>query len=415
MLPVRCSSDWPGAMMKRFLSAVAVVFSVIAASGAEDVPTSEISVTSDFEGGSAAVKRIDQMARSIRLSPTAHEGRGWVCWWYFKVQGHRPGETLTLDVGPAPWATPDRAAFSLDGDEWHQTPPGVRQNNRIVYTVKVDAAEAWFAWGPPFGVADAQRLVDEAAARSPHAEAFELCRSREGRPTPALRISQKGIAEEDRVGIWIQARQHAWESGSSWVCKGIVDWLLSDDARAEALRKGATITIVPVMDVDNVALGAGGKNQTPQDHNRDWTDRPYHRAVEAAQAEIARLDAEGRFHLFLDLHNPDAGAQEPFFFVGPRDLLTDEGRANRDAFIEAARKDMTGKLPFKGRVRETGPKYDRNWQAMSGIWVTNHCRDHVVAACLETAWNTPHSTIEGYEQVGRELGLAVERYFRSDP
>lgn len=402
-------------MIQRYIGVVAVVFSVSSASTADDVPTSEISVTSDFEGGSVEVAGIDQKARSIRVSPAEHEGRGWACWWYFKVRGLRPGETLTLDVGPAPWATPDRAAFRLDGREWHQTPPGVRENDRIVYTVKVEATEAWFAWGPPFGPADAQRLVDEAAAQSPHAVAFELCRSREGRPTPALRIAQAGNADEDRIGIWIQARQHAWESGSSWVCKGVVDWLLSDDARAEALRKKATITIVPVMDVDNVAIGAGGKNQTPQDHNRDWTDRPYHRAVEAAQTEIARINADGRFHLFLDLHNPDAGAKEPFFFVGPRDLLTDEGRANRDAFMEAVREEMTGKLPFNGSVRETGPKYDPNWKAMSGIWVTNHCRDHVVAACLETAWNTPNSTIEGYEQVGRELGLAVERYFHSQP
>ncbi len=397
--------------MHRFIGIVPALLTVIAASAADDAPTPELSVTSDFESGSAQVEQIDQVARSIRISPTAHEGRGWACWWYCKVQGIRPGETLTLDVGPAPWATPDRAALSLDGRNWRQTTPGSRTKGRIVYSVKVDATEAWFAWGPPFGQSDAQRLVNEAAARSPHAEAFELCRSREGRPTPALRISQEGSADEDRVGIWIQARQHAWESGSSWVCKGFVDWLVSDDERAEALRKRALITIVPVMDVDNVAIGAGGKNQTPQDHNRDWTDRPYHPAVEAAQIEIARLNADGRFHLFLDLHNPDAGAQEPFFFVGPRERLTDVGRANRDAFIEAVREEMTGQLPFKGRVRETGPKYDPKWQAISGNWVTSHCRDHVVAACLETAWNTPHSTVEGYEQVGRELGLAIGRYF----
>ena len=82
--------------------------------------------------------------------------------------------------------------------------------------------------------------------------------------------------------------------------------------------------------------------------------------------------------------------------------------------MAAAQEEMTGKLPFKGSVRETGPKYDPNWKAMSGIWVTSHCRDHVVATCLETAWNTPHSTIDGYEQVGQELGLAVERYFATE-
>ena len=38
--------------------------------------------------------------------------------------------------------------------------------------------------------------------------------------------------------------------------------------------------------------------------------------------------------------------------------------------------------------------------------------EHVVAVTLETSWNTPHSTQVGYKQVGRELGMAIERYFR---
>jgi hypothetical protein len=50
---------------------------------------------------------------------------------------------------------------------------------------------------------------------------------------------------------------------------------------------------------------------------------------------------------------------------------------------------------------------------MSRNWVSRTCRDHVVA--LEPAWNTPHNTTEGYRQVGRELGQAIERYFRQNP
>jgi len=29
---------------------------------------------------------------------------------------------------------------------------------------------------------------------------------------------------------------------------------------------------------------------------------------------------------------------------------------------------------------------------------------------LETAWNTPASTTEGYEAVGRQLGMALARF-----
>jgi hypothetical protein len=376
-------------------------------------PKPALRVESNFAGGSALVEEIDQQARRIRVQPTPHTDLGWICWWYFKVTGIEPGETLTLDVGEGVWATPDRATFSLNQREWLHTAPGQREGKRIVYRQQIDAAEAWFAWGPPFVPEDSARLVQESARSSPYATAFELCRTRHDRPVPALRVSQPGVEDSTRLGIWIQARQHAWESGSSWVCRGFTEWLISDDPRAEALRSKALVTIVPIMDIDNVALGAGGKDQKPQDHNRDWSDRPHWKSVEAAQREIAALDRQGRFDLFVDLHNPGPGDRNPYYYATPRELLTEPGRRNLDAFVAATREEMTGPLKFLGKVLESGANYDRNWQRISKNWVSQHTRDHVVSVTLETAWNTPASTTENYQRVGRELGLAIERHTRT--
>lgn len=373
-----------------------------------------LAISTDFPGGSAEVQEIDQERRLIRIVPTEHKDRGWVCWWYLKVTGIQPGEMLTLDVGKGVWATPDRASYSLDNRQWKHTEPGKRTKGRIIYRVRVDAEEAWFAWGPPFVPADAQQLVDDVARRFPFATSFELCRTREGRPTPALRIAASESSSGERLGVWIQARQHAWESGSSWVCRGFVEWLVSDDPRAKALREKADVTIVPIMDIDNVARGAGGKNQVPQDHNRDWSDEPHWRSVAAAQHEIRMLDADGRFDVFVDLHNPDAGARNPYFYIAPAKVLSPTATRNLKRFLEAAKSEMTGPLAFLGRTIESGESYHPMWKAISKNWVTHYCRDHVVAVTLETAWNTPHSTQDGYQQVGRELGLAIERYLSAD-
>lgn len=374
-----------------------------------------LAVSTDFSGGSAVVEAIDRRKRFIKVRPAGQKKYGWVCWWYFKVSGVEPGETLTLDVGNGVWATPTRACFSLDGKTWKQTQPGKRSKNRIVYTQKIDGKSAWFAWGPPFVPADAERLVRSAAKRSRWATRFTLCRTRGGRPTPALRVEQPGVPAEKRFGIWIQARQHAWESGSSWVCKGFLDWIVSDDAAAAALRKKATIVIVPIMDIDNAERGAGGKNQVPQDHNRDWSKEPYWRSVAAAQFEIKKLDADGRFDLFVDLHNPAAGARNPFFFATPDEVLSAPGKRNLKRFLADEKSEMTAPLAFKGDVRRSGSNYSKQWKNISKNWVTLHCKPHVVAVTLETAWNTPHGTPSGYEHVGRRLGHAVERYFRRNP
>jgi hypothetical protein len=332
------------------------------------------------------------------------------------VDGITPGDTITLDVGNAPWATPDRASFSTDGRRWRHTRPGVRSGKRISYRQQVDDESAFFAWGPPFTLADAEQLCQRAAARSEKATAFTLCRTRGDRPVPALRVGAPGGSTKDCYGIWVQARQHAWESGSSWVCRGFVDWLVSQDERARSLRDRCFITVVPVMDVDNVEIGAGGKQQKPQDHNRDWSDKPHWRSVAAAQREIRLVDEAGRFDLFIDLHNPGAGNRHPYFYVCPRDLLSDTGRRNLDRFLVATKTEMTGPLAFRGHTQESGASYDKSlWKQISKNWVLLHCRDHVVAVTLETAWNTPDSTTDGYLTVGRQLGLAIERYLRQSP
>jgi hypothetical protein len=257
-------------------------------------------------------------------------------------------------------------------------------------------------------------LVEQTAARAGYAEAFTLARSAEGRAVPALRIVAPGVPESERLGIWVNARQHAWESGSSWVGAGFLHWLTSTDPRAESLRRRAIIYFVPIMDVDNVERGAGGKNQEPHDHNRDWSDGPHWPEVAAAQEHILALDAAGGMDLFIDLHNPAAGDKQPFIFAAPAEILTDLGQKNLESFLNAARAEITGPLALAEKPRESGPNYDKNWTRISKNWVTRNCRPHVVAVTLETSWNNPNSTQDNYRRVGRELGLAVERYFREE-
>ncbi|QDU63454.1 Zinc carboxypeptidase [Planctomycetes bacterium Pan216] len=390
-------------------AAAFVTLMLLLPNGAAD--SQPLTIDTNFPGGSAKVETIDQERRLIRLSPSPHRDRGWICWWYVHIKGLRPGEILTLDVGPAPWATPDRATFSLDHKTWQQTAPGKREGKRIVYRQQVDGPEAWFAWGPPLVPDDAARMVREAAARLPEAEVFNLATTREGRETPALRLTASAEATP-RFGLWIQARQHAWESGSSWVAKGLLDWLTSDDPGATWLRRHADITFIPIMDIDNTQRGAGGKNQKPQDHNRDWTDEPHWNAVAAAQEGLMEIKARGNLDFFIDLHNPGPQDKDAYFYLPPPELLSEAAAKNLARFLAAARQEISGPIPFEGRTIPSGSKYDPKWQAISKNWVATHGGDRVVPVTLETAWNTPGSTTEGYQRVGQQLGRAIVRYLK---
>jgi hypothetical protein len=391
---------------------LALVVPLDPARGEQDAGT--LKVSSDFPGGSANVESIDGATRTIRVAPAAHPDRGWACWWYFKVEGIRAGETVTVVLQSNDgFALADRAMWSLDDREWTHTAPGKREKGRVTYAQKIDADHAWFAWGPPYTLRHARAAVDAAARACPGAEAFELCRSREGRPVPAIRWARPG---DGRFGLWFNARQHAWESGGSWVGQGLLDWLVSDDEGAKALRERANFTLVPMMDVDNAEIGAGGKNQKPHDHNRDWSEAPVFPAVRAAQERIREMDVPGRFDLYVDLHNPGPGDRSPFFFVSPKEMLSEKGKRNLDRFFALAREEIAGPLKLDPKLRESGKDYDpKMWTFISKNWVTKNTKDHTVAVTLETSWNTLSSTVENYKRVGRELGRAVERYLREDP
>ena len=131
-------------------------------------------------------------------------------------------------------------------------------------------------------------------------------------------------------------------------------------------------------------------------------------------ARIKEMDTAGRFDLFVDLHNPGAGSKQPFYFIPPDQLLTNLGKKNLDRFFQASRAEITGPFALSGKLRVAGPKYDKAWKKISKNWVVENTNKHVVAVCLETAWNTPHSTTEGYRQVGRQLGLAILRYLETN-
>jgi len=81
--------------------------------------------------------------------------------------------------------------------------------------------------------------------------------------------------------------------------------------------------------------------------------------------------------------------------------------------VTVSRLEITAPLAYKGRTIESGRKYDKNWRNISKNWIAANTRDHCVSVTLETPWNTPHSNPDGYRTVGRQLGQAIERYFRT--
>jgi len=389
----------------------------------------ELRVSSDFPGGSAQVLNIDQANNTVRITPAGDPKRGWPCWWYCRLDGVDTNKPVILEVVanqarvqtddagktrnlPANWSLPAQAVFSTDGTIWEHTDKGERQGNQSRYHIHTASTRLWLAWGPPFTLQDADQLIQEACHLCPGAKSFVLAHTREGRPVPGIRLAQPSAPDRARFSVWIQARQHAWESGSSWVARGFVEWLVSTDPAAESLRRKADIVVIPIVDVDNVELGQGGKDQMPHDQDRDWGSTPCFPEVRAGMEKLSTLARADRLDLFLDLHNPAYSARTVEFYIPPVALLLPERVTNEDNFLRIVREQMNGAIAYTGNIGPNGKAYDPAVNKTVDAWVAAQSPPHTVSLTMETPWNTSASTPGGYLKVGEQLGRCIDLYLQ---
>lgn len=402
----------------RFLVLVFPIF-VLSSGG-----RAEVTVSTDFPGGNAEVVNWDAGTNRLHQQPALRVDHGWPCWWYARIDGLEVGREFTLVVtaNPKPflgagvlnasWSQPDAAFLSIDQRRWTRTATAVKTpKHEAIYTIRPTAATLWVAWGPPFVSTQAEALLAKVEKQLPdEAKRFVLATTREGRQVHAISVGQGEAA------IWVQARQHAWEAGGSWVGAGLLKWFAGSDPAAVAFRRTHTLHFVPIMDVDSVEVGAGGKESNPRDHNRDWSAASRYPEVTAAQKRISELHAAGKLRAFIDLHNPGPGDKQPFYF-GPFDFeqMPAHQQAMYNRFLDLSIKHINGPLPIHPKYRfATYVKTPEERSRMSGQWVREHTKGEIIAMTLETAWNTPRSDEEGYQTVGRQLAQVLAEHLATE-
>ncbi len=84
-----------------------------------------------------------------------------------------------------------------------------------------------------------------------------LCRTLSGTPCDVITITSpnKGKGESAKRGVILTARVHPGETVGSWMLKGAIDYLLSDEKEAENLRENFVFKIVPMLNSDGVIQG----------------------------------------------------------------------------------------------------------------------------------------------------------------
>lgn len=197
-------------------------------------------------------------------------------------------------------------ATSPDAQTWTTIPTDALPGSRVRVTLTMPGDTLYVARMQPYRLSDLDRLL---ASIRTHARVgiTTIGETALGRPLEVIRIGN----EQAPHRVFVRARAHSWEAGSSWVAHGLIERLLRDDAEARAWRARYVLYILPMANKDGVARGMTRFNARGKDLNRNW-DAPADRTLAPENAALEEwlegMIAAGRPpHLAIELHNDGRG------------------------------------------------------------------------------------------------------------
>jgi hypothetical protein len=161
----------------------------------------------------------------------------------------------------------------------------------------------------PYTYSDLQVYLDQLELKSEYRSFMRrrtLCETEAGNKCDLLTITCRSGDDKikQRKVVFISARVHPGETNASWIMKGCIDFLLSDDEVARQLRQNFIFKLVPMLNPDGVINGNYRCGLAGHDLNRRWT-KPHpkqHPTIYHTKLTIEELMKERDVVLFCDLH-----------------------------------------------------------------------------------------------------------------
>ena len=286
-----------------------------------------ITVNAAFEAGSIGrVERVsDTYLRCAVRGQSDQDGRNRQASWYYFQLGHLPRRTeirieLVDLVGeynyrPGSHAVNQntRPVYSYDNRTWQFfTEAQVGWDDRekkLILRFTPTHSQMWIAHVPPYTTkhlkALEQRLKQERFTKIESAG-----KTSQGRDLPLWTVTDPSVPDASKNVLWVMARQHAWEAGTSWVVEGALRYLAGNSIEAQRMRKAAVWRFFPMADPDGVVNGQVRFNTYGYDVNRNWdtANEKWTPEIFAMKRKILEwVDSGRRIDLFLAMHNQEMG------------------------------------------------------------------------------------------------------------
>jgi hypothetical protein len=290
----------------------------------------DVTFSTAFEGGSIGlIEKLGETTFRVHVRGQQDErGRNRAATWYCVRMDHVRGRELTITLtdfvgeyndvlGSTPMNDKIRPAMSEDGQTWGHAEDMSWDSQKKEATVRLKPRRdsVWLATQPMYTHSRFVALVDE-IKQSTFARVETIGKSVQGRELVLITVTDFATPDADKKTIWLQARQHAWEGGTSYVAEGALRFAMSDTPEAKKLRTENVCVFTPMVAVDGCAIGLPRFNVHGYDPNRHWDevnlrDKRYLEMMPEVwyfkKAILNHVARGGRIDLMLNMHNTETG------------------------------------------------------------------------------------------------------------
>lgn len=362
-------------------------------------------------------------------------------WWYVKLENIPINQSITIDIEHLGWHEFYVPVYSYDQQHWFRfDETEVSQSKAceagarncvlsLSHPFKQD--NVFIARFYPYPLERLQAYVAEIQA-SPYLKRETLGNSSVLQlPIEMLTVTDFAMTDQDKTRVWLQARTHPGETGSSFVLEGLLNFLLSDDEAAKAIRQQFIFNIVPMHNPDGVQAGNYRTTLTGVELERAWGFDPNNPAtlLAAAPKENRVLNEKMRqwlqpgghsppISVAINMHSTVTQANVPAFFfnhfgANPHRYTAQEQSLHHQqvtlieqvqGYYQQLQAGLIQDPLAEGGMSFLDEHFPETW------WWANR-KDHVLAVTLETVYGKAgfdHWVSEDdIRQLGNALGRAI--------
>lgn len=138
------------------------------------------------------------------------------------------------------------------------------------YTFAHNDDTVYFACNYPYTYSDLRKYIEEKEINHKTiVQKNTICRTLAGNRVQVLTLTNPSEIDNKKV-IVITARLHPGQTVSSFIAKGMIDYLSSQQNVAKILRDKFIFKIIPMMNPDGVIHGNYRTSLSGRDLNRRW-------------------------------------------------------------------------------------------------------------------------------------------------